>query len=266
MLDTKALTGETVPKSVKTEEEILSGEVNLSGVLKVQVTKTYGESTVSKILDLIENASHKKSKSERFITKFANVYTPVVVIIAVILAIVPPLVLQSLEFSKWIYRALSFLVVSCPCALVISIPLSFFSGIGRASKKGILIKGSNYIEAISNAEIVVFDKTGTLTKGIFEVQKIEANDILKDELIEIVAHAEYYSNHPIATSIKNAYGKKIDESKVKDVKEISGYGVFAKVKEKEIYVGNEKLMNMYSIKIPEIEDIGTIIYIAINKK
>ena len=213
-LDTKALTGESLPRDVKEGEDVLSGCINLNGVIKIKVTKEYGESTVSKILDLVENASSKKSKSENFITKFAQYYTPAVVIIAVLLAIIPPLVVEGATFSDWLYRALSFLVVSCPCALVISIPLSFFGGIGGASKMGILIKGSNYLEAIANTEIVVFDKTGTLTEGVFEVQKVKAIDITKEELLKITAYAENYSNHPISQSVKRAYNKEIDEKQI----------------------------------------------------
>ena len=221
-LDTMALTGESVPRKVKENDEVLSGCINKDGLLKLKVTKEFGESTVSKILDLVENASNKKSKSENFITKFAKYYTPIVVILAVILAIVPPLILKdSGTFTDWLYRALSFLVVSCPCALVISIPLSFFGGIGGASKLGILVKGSNYLEAISKAETVVFDKTGTLTEGVFEVQKIETKDISKDELLKIVAHAERYSTHPIAESIKKSYKDMIDDNLINDVQELN---------------------------------------------
>ena len=204
-LDTKALTGESLPREVAENDEILSGSINLNGVIKIKVTKEYGESTVSKILDLVENASSKKSKSENFITKFAEYYTPIVVIIAVILAIVPPLLIKDATFSDWLYRALSFLVVSCPCALVISIPLSFFGGIGGASKMGVLIKGSNYLEQLANTEIIVFDKTGTLTEGVFEVQKVHAIDMSEEELLRITAYAENYSNHPISLSVKKAY-------------------------------------------------------------
>lgn len=265
-LDTKALTGESVPRDAKEGDEILSGCINLNGVIKVEVTKEYGESTVSKILDLVENASCKKSKSENFITKFAKYYTPIVVIIAVILAIVPPLVIKGEVFSDWIYRALSFLVVSCPCALVISIPLSFFGGIGGASKMGILIKGSNYLEALSKTEIVVFDKTGTLTEGIFEVQKIEAFGISEQELLEIVAYGEHYSNHPISKSIKKAYGKEIDEKRIVKTEELSGRGIYAQVDDKHVYIGNEKLMNERQIKFSKCDGVGTALYIAINEK
>ena len=266
MLDTKALTGESVPVEAKENDEVLSGSINESGKILVKVSKEYGESTVSKILDLVENASSKKSKSENFITKFAKYYTPTVVIIAVILAIVPPFIFKGTSFTEWIYRALSFLVVSCPCALVISIPLSFFGGIGGASKMGILIKGSNYLEALASTEIVVFDKTGTLTKGVFEVQKIETNNISKDELLEIAAYAENYSNHPIAKSIKNAYKKEIDTNRIKNIKEISGHGISVAVDDKNVLIGNEKLMEENKIQYTKSEDIGTILYIAINNE
>lgn len=266
-LDTMALTGESVPRVVKTEDEVLSGCINKDGLLKIRVTKEFGESTVSKILDLVENASSKKSKSENFITKFAKYYTPTVVIIAVLLAFIPPIILKDFStFSVWLYRALSFLVVSCPCALVISIPLSFFGGIGGASKMGILIKGSNYLEALANTEIVVFDKTGTLTEGIFEVQDIYAEGIEKDELLRIVAHAENYSNHPIAKSVKKAYNKEIDENIIKNPQELSGKGIWAKIDEKDILVGNEKLMLEEKIDFEKCDEVGTILYVAIDKK
>ena len=266
-LDTMALTGESVPRKVKENDEVLSGCINKDGLLKLKVTKEFGESTVSKILDLVENASNKKSKSENFITKFAKYYTPIVVILAVILAIVPPLILKdSGTFTDWLYRALSFLVVSCPCALVISIPLSFFGGIGGASKLGILVKGSNYLEAISKAETVVFDKTGTLTEGVFEVQKIETKDISKDELLKIVAHAERYSTHPIAESIKKSYKDMIDDNLINDVQELSGRGIKAIIDGKNVLVGNEKMMSENQIEFEKCEDIGTILYVAINNK
>ena len=266
-LDTMALTGESVPRVVKTEDEVLSGCINKDGLLKIRVTKEFGESTVSKILDLVENASSKKSKSENFITKFAKYYTPTVVIIAVLLAFIPPIILKDFStFSVWLYRALSFLVVSCPCALVISIPLSFFGGIGGASKMGILIKGSNYLEALANTETVVFDKTGTLTEGIFEVQDIYAEGIEKDELLRIVAHAENYSNHPIAKSVKKAYNKEIDENIIKNPQELSGKGIWAKIDEKDILVGNEKLMLEEKIDFKKCDEVGTILYVAIDKK
>lgn len=265
-IDTKALTGETLPREVTKDEEVLSGCINLNGVIKVKVTKEFGESTVSKILDLVENASSKKSRSENFITKFAAYYTPIVVVIAVVLAIVPPLVIKNTIFSEWLYRALSFLVVSCPCALVISIPLSFFGGIGGASKIGVLIKGGNYIEALANTEIVVFDKTGTLTEGIFEVQKVKAIDISVEELLKLTAYAENYSNHPISLSVKKAYNKKIDEKQIVKTQELSGRGIIALIDNKEIVVGNEKLMSEKSINFEKCNDIGTILYVAINKK
>ena len=252
---------------VKTEDEVLSGCINKDGLLKIRVTKEFGESTVSKILDLVENASSKKSKSENFITKFAKYYTPTVVIIAVLLAFIPPIILKDFNaFSVWLYRALSFLVVSCPCALVISIPLSFFGGIGGASKMGILIKGSNYLEALANTETVVFDKTGTLTEGIFEVQDIYAEGIEKDELLRIVAHAENYSNHPIAKSVKKAYNKEIDENIIKNPQELSGKGIWARIDEKDILVGNEKLMLEEKIDFKKCDEVGTILYVAIDKK
>ena len=265
-LDTKALTGESLPRSVTEGEEILSGCINLNGVLRVETTKEYGQSTVSKILDLVENASSKKSKSENFITKFARYYTPTVVIIALFLAIVPPLLIDGATFSDWIYRALSFLVVSCPCALVISIPLSFFGGIGGASKMGILIKGSNYLEAISKAEIVVFDKTGTLTQGNFEVQKIVAINISQEELLKTVAYAENYSNHPISLSVKNAYSRKINETDIQSTQELSGMGIVARIWDKDIIVGNEKLMKEENIEFSKTDDVGTVLYVAIDNK
>ena len=265
-LDTKALTGESLPRELLEGEEVLSGSINLNGVIKVEVTKEYEESTVSKILELVENASSKKSKSENFITKFARYYTPIVVIIAVILAILPPLIIKEWTFSDWLYRALSFLVVSCPCALVISIPLSFFGGIGGASKMGILIKGSNYLEQLANTEIVVFDKTGTLTEGVFEVQKVEAIDISEEELLRITAYSENYSNHPIAISVKKAFGKEIDEKQIIKTQELSGLGIVARIGEQEVLVGNEKLMNEKQIKFTKSNEIGTILYVAIERK
>jgi len=219
---------------------------------------------VSKILDLVENASSKKSRSENFITKFAKYYTPVVVIIALMLAIAPVFLIKGAIFTDWLYRALSFLVVSCPCALVISIPLSFFGGIGGASKLGILIKGSNYLEALSKVEIVVFDKTGTLTEGVFEVQEINAVGISKEELLEAIAYSEGYSNHPIAESVKSAFKKDIDKSKIESIEEISGLGILAKIQGRDILVGNEKLLNKNNIEFTKCEDIGTVLYTAIN--
>ena len=264
-IDTKALTGESLPREIVPGDEILSGSINISGLVKVKVSKEYGESTVSKILDLVENASSKKSKSENFITKFAKYYTPIVVIIAVLLVVVP-VVFFGGEFSDWIYRALSFLVVSCPCALVISIPLSFFGGIGGASKMGILIKGSNYLEAIASTEIIVFDKTGTLTEGTFEVQKVNAKEIDENDLVEIAAYAECYSNHPISLSIKRAYGKQIDKSKIKSTEELSGRGIVAIINGKNVLVGNEKLLNENNIEFEKNNDLGTILYVAIDNK
>ena len=265
-LDTKALTGESVPRGVEVGDQVLSGCINLNGVIKVKVTKEYGESTVSKILDLVENASSKKAKSENFITKFAAYYTPIVVIIAIILAIVPPLIIEGANFQDWLYRALSFLVVSCPCALVISIPLSFFGGIGGASKMGVLVKGSNYLEALSNAEIMVFDKTGTLTEGVFEVQNVEPIGISKEELLKIAAYAEYYSNHPISKSIKKAYNKEIDEKEIIDSKEISGKGIEAKIGNQDVLAGNEKLMNEKGIEYTKCTHVGSVVYVAIDGK
>ncbi len=262
-LDTKALTGETIPKDIKVGDEVLSGCINLNGVIKIKVTKEFGESTVSKILNLVENASSKKSKSENFITKFAKYYTPIVVIVAFIIAVCVPLITKT-SFSPWIYRALSFLVVSCPCALVISIPLSFFGGIGGASKMGILIKGSNYLEALSKVDTIVFDKTGTLTKGVFAVQKIEPVGISKEELLQFAAFAENYSSHPIAVAIKMTYNEPIDESIIKDVEEFPGYGVKAKIKKHTVLVGNEKLMNENNIKFEKCYDVGTILNVAVD--
>lgn len=265
-LDTKALTGESVPREVVEGEQILSGCINLNGVIKVEVSKEFGESTVSKILDLVENASSKKAKSENFITKFAAYYTPIVVVIAVILAIVPPLIMEGANFQDWLYRALSFLVVSCPCALVISIPLSFFGGIGGASKMGVLVKGSNYLEALSNAEIMVFDKTGTLTEGVFEVQNVEPIGISKEELLKVAAYAEYYSNHPISKSIKKAYNKEIDEKEIIDSQEISGKGIEAKIGNQDVLAGNEKLMNEKGIEYEKCTHIGSVVYVAVDGK
>lgn len=265
MLNTLALTGESVPRRVSVNDEVLSGYINNDGILKIKVTKNFNNSTVSKILDLVENASSRKSNSENFISKFAKYYTPTVVIIAVILAIFPSLILNQ-SFSIWIYRALSFLVVSCPCALVVSIPLSFFAGLGASSQIGVLVKGSNYLEALSNVNVIVCDKTGTLTEGVFEVQEISPVDISKDELLMYATYAESFSNHPISLSLKNSYDKKINTKKIIDTKEISGKGVYAKIEGKDILVGNEKLMNEYKIKFKKSNFIGTIIYVAIDNK
>lgn len=266
LLDTKALTGESVPREVTTGSEILSGCINQTGILRIQVQKEFHDSTVSKILDLVENASSKKSKSENFITKFSKYYTPCVVSAAVILAIIPPLVLNDATFSEWIHRALIFLVISCPCALVISVPLSFFGGIGGASKQGILVKGSNYLEALANTEIVVFDKTGTLTKGTFKVTKVQPLTVSSQQLLEYAALAECYSTHPISISLKDAYGKKIDTNAVKDIKEISGQGIKAVVRGTQVAVGNQKLMHYISDFQPVLNPTGTIVYVALNQK
>lgn len=265
MVDTKALTGESVPREVTVDGELLSGCININGLLTAKVTKEFGESTVSKILDLVENASSKKSNSENFITKFARYYTPVVVILAALLAIVPPLVIPGATFSEWVYRALTFLVISCPCALVISVPMSFFGGIGAASLNGVLIKGSNYLEALAQTETIVFDKTGTLTKGVFKVQEIVPKGISSDELLELTAYAENYSNHPISLSLKNSYGKEIDDSLITDVQEIAGHGVIATVKGKQIAAGNDKMLSRFDIPAQSVGDaVGTIIYVIID--
>ena len=266
MLDTSALTGESVPRSAKIGEKVLSGCINQSGVLTIKVEKEFGESTVSKILDLVENASNKKSKSENFITKFAKIYTPTVVGIAVLLAIIPPFLLNWGSFSEWLERALTFLVVSCPCALVISIPLGFFGGIGGASRKGVLIKGSNYLELLSKTDIFVFDKTGTLTEGVFEVQKINPVDISEEELLKIAAYAESYSNHPISASIKKAYQKEINQEIIEKTEEISGKGIISQIENKTVVIGNNKIMQEKGIEYKNCNDIGTILYVAINNK
>lgn len=266
MIDTSALTGESVPREVSVGDDILSGCINQNGALEVKVTKKFGESTVSKILDLVENASSKKSKSENFISKFAKYYTPIVVIIAILLAIIPPIIFKETEFTEWLYRALTFLVVSCPCALVVSIPLGFFGGIGGASKLGVLVKGSNYLEALSKTEIVVFDKTGTLTEGVFEVQKVNPIDISKEELIKYAAYAESFSNHPISNSLKKAYRTNIDNKIITETHEISGLGVNAIVEGKNVLVGNEKLMKEKDIKYAKCDELGTILYVAIDNK
>ncbi len=264
-LDTKALTGEVIPRDIQVGEEVLSGCINLNGLIKIKVTKEFGESTISKILNLVENASSKKSKSENFITKFAKYYTPIVVMIALMIAIGVPLITKQ-SFTSWLYRGLSFLVVSCPCALVISIPLSFFGGIGGASKMGILIKGSNYLEALSKVDTMVFDKTGTLTKGVFAVQKIEPVDISKEELLKYAAFAENYSSHPIAIAIKTTFDEPVEESKIKHVEELPGYGVQAKINKHIVLVGNEKLMDKNHIFFEKCYDVGTILYVAVDSK
>ncbi len=270
-LNTSALTGESRPRNVKQGDEIISGCINLNGVLKVKTTKEFGESTVSKILELVETSSSRKSRSENFISKFAKVYTPAVCYGALALAILPPLVQmlflgQAAQWDVWIYRALTFLVISCPCALVISIPLSFFAGIGGASKEGVLIKGSNYMETLSQAKYVVFDKTGTLTQGVFEVTGVHHNDMEEKKLLEYAALAECASSHPISKSLQRAYGKEIDRNRVSDIQEISGYGMIAKVDEKQVAVGNSKLMKKLNVEYHNCHKVGTIIHVAINGK
>ena len=267
-IDTSALTGESVPREVKYGDEVISGCINNSGLLKIETTKEFSESTVSKILDLVENASSKKSKSENFITKFARVYTPFVCYSALFLAVVPPIIggiaTGEFEFSKWIYRALTFLVISCPCALVISIPLTFFAGIGGASKAGILIKGSNYLEALSNAKIVAMDKTGTLTKGVFEVTKVNPVNISEEKLLYYAASAECYSTHPISISLINAYGKEINKEEVTDVTEIAGHGVSAKVGSDTVSVGNDKLMRIKNVEFINESFAGPVCHVVVN--
>lgn len=268
-LNTSALTGESIPRDVKPGEEIISGCINLSGVLKVQTTKEFGESTVSKILELVENSSSRKSKSENFISKFARVYTPAVCYSALALALIPPLVSmlllgQPAMWGTWIYRALTFLVISCPCALVISIPLSFFAGIGGASKEGVLIKGSNYMETLSKTKYVVFDKTGTLTEGVFEVTGVHHNEIEEELLLEYAALAECASSHPISKSLQRACGKELDRNRVKEIQEISGHGITALVDGKQIAIGNDKLMKSLGISYEECHQVGSIIHMAID--
>ena len=273
-LDTAALTGESLPRRIKVGEEICNGCINVSSVLKIKVLKLFRESTVSKILELVENASSRKAKAENFINRFEKYYTPIVVIIAFLLAFVPPLVIEGAVLTDYIHRACSFLVISCPCALVISIPLGFFGGIGGASKLGILIKGSNYLEILSKTKTIVFDKTGTLTKGSFEISKVNVENqkenihqISKEEMIEIAALAEGYSNHPIANSIKKFYGKELDTSRIKKIEEVSGHGIIAEIDERKVCIGNAKLMKKMNIEgILYEEKVGTIIYIAVNDK
>lgn len=267
MLDTSAITGESVPREVEPGNEILSGTINKNGLLTVEVTKEFGDSTVSKILDLVQNANSRKAPTEQFITKFSRYYTPVVVFVALAMAVVPPLVVSGATFSDWIYRALVFLVVSCPCALVISIPLGFFGGIGGAAKSGILVKGSNYLEALNNVDTIVFDKTGTLTKGVFKVTKISTQGHESEEnLLEYAAFAESYSNHPIAISILKAYGKEINKSEIENYDEISGHGIKVSVKGKRILAGNKKLMAKENITYDEVDEIGTVVHVAIDGK
>ena len=269
-LNTSALTGESLPRDVKEGDEIISGCIDMNGVLKVRTTKEFGESTVSKILDLVENASSRKSRSEAFISRFARIYTPAVCIAAVVLAIALPVVRLALglapDWTSWIYRALTFLVVSCPCALVISIPLSFFAGIGGASKEGILIKGSNYLEALSESKYVVFDKTGTLTQGVFEVTGVHHNEMEEVKLLEYAALAECASSHPISKSLQKAYGREIDRSRVSDIEEISGHGIMAKVDGHAVAAGNSKLMRKLGISYQDCHSVGTIIHMAIDGK
>ena len=268
-LNTSALTGESLPYDAKVGDEIISGCINMTGVLKIQATKEFGESTVSKILELVENSSSRKSKSEDFIAKFARFYTPAVCYGALALAVLPPIVLmlflgKAALWGQWLYRALTFLVISCPCALVISVPLSFFAGIGGASKEGILIKGSNYLETLSKAKIIVFDKTGTLTKGVFEVSGVHHNEMEDKKLLEYAALAECASSHPISKSLQSAYGKEIDRTRVSDIEEISGHGIVAKVDGVEIAAGNSKLMNRLGIAFKQCHSVGTIIHMAVN--
>ena len=268
-LNTSALTGESLPREAKPGDEIISGCINMSGVLKVRTTKEFGESTVSKILDLVENASSKKSKSENFISKFARIYTPAVCYGALALAVIPPLVSMvflnaSPQWGMWVYRALTFLVISCPCALVISIPLSFFAGIGGASNQGVLVKGSNYLEALAQTRIVVFDKTGTMTQGVFEVSGVYNNSIDKEELIRYAAYAESFSTHPISRSLKKAYGQDIDKSLVTDVEEIGGEGVKANVSGHKVAAGNRKLMTRLGLEYAECNQVGTQVHVAVD--
>jgi len=264
LLDTSALTGESIPRKIEVNETILSGCINKTGILTIKVTKEFGESTASKILDLVENASNKKAKAENFITKFAKYYTPIVVILALILAFLPPLFIKSLTVMDCVKRAMTFLVISCPCALVISVPLGFFGGIGGASKNGILIKGSNYLETLSKTKTIVFDKTGTLTEGKFQVIKIESDN--KEKLLDIATLAESFSTHPIALAIKEKKKSDINKKRIKNIKEIAGKGISAKIDNKEVYVGNDKLMEEHKISYKKTEEIGTIIYVAEEKE
>lgn len=270
-LNTSALTGESLPKEASVDDEVISGCINLSGLIKIRTTKEFGESTVSKILDLVENAGSKKSKSENFISKFARYYTPAVCYGALALAVLPPLVRWlfmglSPMWPVYIYRALTFLVISCPCALVISIPLSFFAGIGGASNQGVLVKGSSYLEALSEAKYVVFDKTGTMTQGVFEVNGVYENTISKEDVIEMAAYVESFSTHPISKSLLKAYGKEVDKNRIHDVQEISGHGVIAKVDEKSVAAGNEKLMKQIGVAFKPCEKTGTVVHVAIDKQ
>ncbi len=269
-LNTSALTGESLPRDASVNDEVISGCINLTGLLKIKTTREFGESTVSKILDMVENASSKKSRSENFISRFAHYYTPAVVYSALALAILPPIVsfLMGMDpnWAEWVYRALTFLVISCPCALVICIPLSFFAGIGGASNAGVLVKGSNYLEALASTKYVVFDKTGTMTQGVFEVSGIHHASIAEDKILELAAMAESYSTHPISKSLLQAYGKPVDKERIKNVEEISGYGVIAQIDDKEVLVGNDKLMKKYGIEYKPCHDVGTIVHIAIDQE
>ena len=270
-LNTSALTGESVPREVSVDDEIISGCINMTGLLKIRTTKEFGESTVSKILELVENASSRKSRSENFISKFAKIYTPAVCYGALALAILPPIVRMAFmglapEWGDWVYRALTFLVISCPCALVISIPLSFFAGIGGASREGVLVKGSSFLETLSQTKIVVFDKTGTMTKGVFEVNGIHHSPYKDEELLEYAALAESYSTHPISKSLQRAYGKPIDKNRVSDVEEIGGHGLTAKVDGKVVAAGNAKLMKKLGIEYHDCSHVGTIVHVAIDGK
>lgn len=264
LIDTSALTGESIPRKAEINSEVLSGVINTNGVLEIRVTKEFKESTLSKILDLVENAGEKKAHTEKFITKFSKIYTPTVIALAFLILIIPTLIMHK-DFTTWVYRALSFLVVSCPCALVVSVPLSFFGGIGGASRKGILVKGSNYLESLANLETVVFDKTGTLTKGNFKVQNVDAIGD-KDELLKIAAYAESFSNHPIARSIIESYGKEINKQDIKEYEEISGHGVSAIIEGKKVLLGNSKLMKKIGITVKEENNFATVVYIAIDEK
>jgi heavy metal-(Cd/Co/Hg/Pb/Zn)-translocating P-type ATPase len=265
MVDTSALTGESVPRSANQGDEVLSGCININGLLHIKVTKLFGESTVSKILDLVENASSKKARTEKFITRFAKYYTPMVVVGAVLLAIIPPIFMRGQSFAEWVNRALIFLVISCPCALVISVPLGFFGGIGCASKSGILVKGSNYLELLAKMEIVVFDKTGTLTKGSFEVTKVCPVNVSEDEILKYAAYAESFFDHPISKSLKKAYKKEVDTNLVSEPKDISGYGISAIYEGKTIHVGNKKLMKHIGISDIDMDEFGTLIYVALDR-
>lgn len=262
MIDTAAITGESVPREAAVGDEVISGCINLNGRLKIKVTRDFGQSTVAKILDLVENASSQKASVENFITRFARYYTPAVVFLALAIAVLPPLLVDGAAFSDWLYRALTFLVISCPCALVISVPLGFFGGIGAASRNGILVKGSNYLEALAATEIAVFDKTGTLTKGCFEVSRVQGEGIDDDTLLETAALAGGNSTHPVSQSIRKAYGKEIDLRRVADFEELPGRGIKATIGGKTVLLGNKKLLDEYGIKFNPVNGAGTVVYIA----